>query len=131
MTNLKEQAKEALIFLHPDDEKEAFQELKEIMTEEKTNLEAEQKELLEKLWADNITEEEDKRLGEIEARLEEIWLVMDYNGLLEEETEETFHIVKNGEIFFTGTEADCITLIETDLTGELEMYPESGRIKED
>ena len=139
MINLKElerDAKEGMVFINPE-EKEALQKLKEIVTEERDRLESEQEELLEKLWSDNITEEEDKRLWEIEERLEEIWLVMDYNGLLEEESEdmeeaeEIFYVVRNGEILFTGTENDCIDFIKTDLTGELEIYPEEGRIKED
>lgn len=45
---------------------------------EMEKLQAEQALLLEKLWAKNITEAEEERLEEIEARLEELWLVKDY-----------------------------------------------------
>lgn len=45
---------------------------------EMEKLQAEQASLLEKLWAKNITEAEEERLEEIEARLEELWLVKDY-----------------------------------------------------
>lgn len=39
-----------------------------------------------------------------------------------------WHVLHNGEIIYSGTETQCSKLIEKDTTGELEMYPESGRI---
>ena len=53
-----------------------------------------------------------------------------YGGITEEcfsENEETWCVVKDGEVIFTGTEEECSEMIENDMTGELEMYPESGR----
>ena len=53
-----------------------------------------------------------------------------YGGITEEcfsEDEETWCVVKDGEVIFTGTEEECSEMIENDMTGELEMYPESGR----
>lgn len=45
----------------------------------------------------------------------------------EEDEEETWYVVKDGEVIFTGTEEECNEMIENDMTGLLEMYPESGR----
>jgi len=33
-----------------------------------------------------------------------------------------WYIAKNGEIIFSGTEQECIKIIEKDMSGELEMY---------
>ena len=38
------------------------------------------------------------------------------------------HITRNGEIIYTGTKEECITILQEDTTGELEMYPETARI---
>ena len=40
-----------------------------------------------------------------------------------------WYVVQNGEIVFTGTEEECGAIIAEDETGELEMYPEEGRIQ--
>ena len=42
---------------------------------------------------------------------------------------EKWYVVKNGEIVFYGTENQCGKIIAKDMTGELEMYPESARIQ--
>lgn len=40
---------------------------------------------------------------------------------------EQWYVVHNGEIIYSGTETQCSKLIAKDMTGELEMYPESGK----
>ena len=53
-----------------------------------------------------------------------------YGGITEgcfNEDEEAWHVVKDGEVVFTGTEEECDNMIEYDETGLLEKYPESGR----
>ena len=40
-----------------------------------------------------------------------------------------WHIVRNGEIIFTGTEKECEEIISKDTTGEIEMYPEEAMIR--
>ena len=53
-----------------------------------------------------------------------------YGGITEQcfsEDEETWYVVKDGEVIFSGTEEECDNMIENDTTGQLEMYPESGR----
>lgn len=53
-----------------------------------------------------------------------------YGGITEgcfNEDEENWVVVKDGEVIFTGTEEECNDMIENDMTGLLEMYPESGR----
>ena len=50
-----------------------------------------------------------------------------YGGITRDdfnEKEELWHVVRNGEILFTGTEEECSMKIEADMTGELEMYPQ-------
>lgn len=37
-----------------------------------------------------------------------------------------WHVLRGGEIVFTGSEAECEAILEKDETGELEMYPEEG-----
>lgn len=39
-----------------------------------------------------------------------------------------YYVVRNGEILFTGTEEECGAIVAEDLTGELEIYPETGRV---
>lgn len=41
-----------------------------------------------------------------------------------------WYIVKNGEIMYAGTEKECEEIIKNDITGEIEMYPETARIGE-
>lgn len=38
-----------------------------------------------------------------------------------------FYIVRNGEIIFTGSEQECIEIIQQDMTGDIEMYPAGGK----
>lgn len=42
-------------------------------------------------------------------------------------TGETYSVVRNGEVLFTGTEQEAGRRIAEDMSGELEMYPQSGR----
>lgn len=46
----------------------------------------------------------------------------------EEEDEEVWHIVKDDTVIFSGTEDECNQMIAEDTTGELEMYPDNGRL---
>lgn len=39
-----------------------------------------------------------------------------------------YYITRNGEIIYTGTKEECITILQEDITGELEMYPETAKI---
>jgi hypothetical protein len=39
-----------------------------------------------------------------------------------------WYVVRNGEIMFRGTEQECIEMIREDMTGELEIYSEDGRV---
>ena len=39
-----------------------------------------------------------------------------------------WYVVKFGEIIFSGTEEECGAIVAEDLTGDLEIYPEEGRI---
>lgn len=41
-----------------------------------------------------------------------------------------FYVVRNGEVVFSGTEEECGEIVAKDLTGELEIYPEEGRIEQ-
>ena len=53
-----------------------------------------------------------------------------YGGITEgcfNEDEESWVVVNDGEVIFTGTEEECSMKIAADMTGELEMYPESAR----
>lgn len=40
-----------------------------------------------------------------------------------------WYVVRNGEIVYVGTEKQCVKIIESDMSGELELYPEEARIK--
>ena len=40
-----------------------------------------------------------------------------------------WYVVRNGEIVFVGSEQQAIEIIENDITGQLEMYPQEGRIE--
>ena len=42
---------------------------------------------------------------------------------------QKWYVVKNGEIIYTGTEKECGKIIEEDMSGKLEMYPEEARQK--
>lgn len=39
-----------------------------------------------------------------------------------------WYVVRFGEILFSGTEEECGEIIAKDMTGELEMYSENGRV---
>jgi len=39
-----------------------------------------------------------------------------------------YYVVHNGEIIFKGTEEECAEIIMNDTSGELEIYPEKGRV---
>lgn len=38
-----------------------------------------------------------------------------------------WYVVKFGRIIFEGTEEECAEIIANDMTGNLEIYPESAR----
>lgn len=40
-----------------------------------------------------------------------------------------WYVVRFGKIIFRGTEEECGAIIAKDMTGDLEMYPEDGRIE--
>lgn len=40
-----------------------------------------------------------------------------------------WHIVRNGEVVFTGTEKECGEIISKDMTGELEIYSEGAMVR--
>ena len=42
-----------------------------------------------------------------------------------------WYVVRNGEILFTGTENQCVRIIDKDESDNLEMYPEEARIKKE
>lgn len=39
-----------------------------------------------------------------------------------------WYVVEFGEVIFSGTEEECGAIIAEDETGNLEMYPEEGRV---
>ena len=41
---------------------------------------------------------------------------------------KSWYLVRNGEVLLKGTEVECVFEIWSDVTGELEMYPEEARI---
>jgi len=43
-------------------------------------------------------------------------------------TQELYYVVRDGEILFSGTEAECDEIVSRDMTGQLEVYPASARI---
>ena len=43
-------------------------------------------------------------------------------------TQELYYVVRDGEILFSGTEAECDEIVGRDMTGQLEVYPASARI---
>ena len=44
-------------------------------------------------------------------------------------SETLYYVVRDGEIIFSGTEEECGKIIEKDMTGRLEIYPASARIR--
>ena len=40
-----------------------------------------------------------------------------------------YYVVRDGEILFTGTEEECGKIVLKDMTGRLEVYPASARIR--
>ena len=44
-------------------------------------------------------------------------------------SEELYYVVRDGEILFSGTEAECNEVIGKDETGLLEVYPASARFR--
>ena len=43
-------------------------------------------------------------------------------------SQELYYVVRDGEILFSGTEAECNEIVCKDMTGRLEVYPALARI---
>jgi len=41
-------------------------------------------------------------------------------------TAKKYLVVKDGDVVFAGSESQCVEMIEKDMTGMLEMYPETA-----